>query len=193
MAAGSELPGGCLYSGKKKTAFASGQVKLMMHLQGAARLQVVLYYAVAGLAFLVRGGFITFPAFRHEVQTFIRFGTPFTSARTVCRFGFHRRLVRLWAWETLFPKVGFLPHISHTFAILGLDSFLAVFFHQTNLYTIFFRKRQEISEVGKECGGAPVSLGRLQKHVNLHLEKSRPAVSFRQAGAPVRQPVRQTV
>ena len=140
MAAGSELPGGCLYIGKKKTAFASGQVKLMMDLYGTAKLQVVLYYAVAGLTFLVRGGFITFPAFRHEVQTFIRFGTPFTSARTVCRFGFHRRLVRLWAWETLFPKVGFLPQISHTFAISGLDSFLAVFFRQVDFIPYIFGK-----------------------------------------------------
>ncbi len=141
MAAGARSPGGYFFNliGKKKTAFASGQVTLMMHLQGALGLQVVPRYAVAGLAFLVRGGFITFPAFRHEVQTFIRFGTPFTSARTVCRFGFHRRLVRLWAWDTLCPKVGFLPQISHAFAIPDLDSLLVAFFCQVSFYTIFFR------------------------------------------------------
>ena len=47
--------------------------------------------------FPVRMFFVTLPAFRQEVQTLIRFGTPSTTARTVWRFGFQRRLVKLWA------------------------------------------------------------------------------------------------
>ena len=38
-------------------------------------------------------------------------------------FGFQRRRVRRFEWETLFPKLGPLPQISHTdatFLLLGL-------------------------------------------------------------------------
>ena len=51
------------------------------------------------------------------MQTFTRFGVPFTTARTRCTFGFHRRGVRRWEWETAIPKNGFFPQMSQTAAI----------------------------------------------------------------------------
>ena len=63
------------------------------------------------LAFLIR------LLFRHWVQTRIRFGAPSTRTRTVCRFGYQRRLLRLLAWLTLLPVVGPLAHTAHTRAI----------------------------------------------------------------------------
>jgi hypothetical protein len=47
------------------------------------------------------------------VQTIILFTLPLCNARTRCRFGLNRRFVKLWAWLTLWPTIGFLPHISH--------------------------------------------------------------------------------
>src|SRR3954454_14157149 len=55
--------------------------------------------------------------FRHCVHTRVRFGAPSTSTRTVCRFGYQRRFVRLLAWLTLLPVTGPLPHTVHTRAI----------------------------------------------------------------------------
>jgi hypothetical protein len=68
---------------------------------------------------LLRAALITLPAFKQPVQTRIVFTVPFTLALTVRRLGFQRRDVTLWAWETLRPKTGFFPHISHTLAILS--------------------------------------------------------------------------
>jgi hypothetical protein len=51
---------------------------------------------------------------RHDVQTFTRFGDPFTIARTRWMFGFQRRFVRRCEWLSFMPKIGFLPHTSHT-------------------------------------------------------------------------------
>src|SRR5438874_4355535 len=53
----------------------------------------------------------------HEVQARRRLLAPLTRARTLCRFTFQRRLVTLWAWLTLCPNCGPLPHISQTLAI----------------------------------------------------------------------------
>ena len=58
--------------------------------------------------------------FRHCVQTRTRLGAPSTSTRTVCRFGYQRRLVRLLAWLTLLPVTGPLPHTVHTRAISSI-------------------------------------------------------------------------
>ena len=55
----------------------------------------------------------TLPAWMQEVQTRRRLGAPPTRARTRWILGFHRRLVTLLEWETLFPNWGFLPQISH--------------------------------------------------------------------------------
>jgi hypothetical protein len=44
---------------------------------------------------------ITFPACKQDVQTRMRFGVPFTSARTFCKLGSQRRFVTLWAWDML--------------------------------------------------------------------------------------------
>ena len=61
--------------------------------------------------------FTTFPAFRHLVQTFMFFTEPWYCPFIFLRFGFHRRLVLLFAWLTLFPKRGPLSHTSHRWAI----------------------------------------------------------------------------
>jgi hypothetical protein len=66
--------------------------------------------------------FVTFPALRHEVHTVTRLERPFTIARTSCRLGIKRRLVTLWAWETLCPNSGFFPQTSHTLDISILNS-----------------------------------------------------------------------
>jgi ATP-dependent DNA helicase RecG len=48
------------------------------------------------------------------VQTLSRFGVLPTIAWTVWMFGFQRRGVRRWEWETAMPKPGPLPQTSHT-------------------------------------------------------------------------------
>jgi hypothetical protein len=70
-----------------------------------------------------QAAFWIFPAFRQEAQTLTRLTEPFTTARTCCRFGSHRRGDRLFAWLTLLPAIGFLPQISHAFAIILYNSF----------------------------------------------------------------------
>ena len=52
-----------------------------------------------------------------EVQTRIRLVAPATTARTVCRLMFQRRLETLWAWLILCPNTGPRPHTSHILAI----------------------------------------------------------------------------
>ena len=54
-------------------------------------------------------------ALRHFMQTLIRLGAPLTVVVMVRRFGKNIRLLTLCAWETVFPDVGCLPHISHVF------------------------------------------------------------------------------
>jgi len=44
---------------------------------------------------------VTFPACKQDVQTRMRLGVPFTSARTFCKLGNQRRFVTLWAWDML--------------------------------------------------------------------------------------------
>lgn len=64
---------------------------------------------------------MTFPARRQPVHTFSRVGDPLTTARTRWMFGFQRRFVRRWEWETFMPNDGFLPQISQTDAITTLS------------------------------------------------------------------------
>ena len=59
-----------------------------------------------------------------RVHTFIRLVRPSWTVLTCCKLGEKRRLVTLWAWLTLFPFIGFLPHISQTLAIVRASSFL---------------------------------------------------------------------
>ena len=66
----------------------------------------------------VFGTFVTLPDRMHRVHAFRNFGLPSTTARTLWMLGSHRRLVRLWACETLLPVIGPLPHISHRCAII---------------------------------------------------------------------------
>jgi len=57
------------------------------------------------------GAFVIFPDEMHDVHTRTRRRTPFASTIfTGCRFGNHLRRVLLWAWLTLFPVEGPLPH-----------------------------------------------------------------------------------
>ena len=56
------------------------------------------------------------------MHTFTRFGDPFTIARTRCTFGFQRRFVRRCEWLSRIPKIGFLPHTSHTEAMTANTS-----------------------------------------------------------------------
>src|SRR2546421_10454602 len=58
----------------------------------------------------------------HDVQTWTRFGLPFTIARTRWMLGFQRRLVRRWEWLMLMPNEGCLPHTSHTAAMTRFAS-----------------------------------------------------------------------
>ena len=72
------------------------------------------------------GGLATLPERMQPVQTWIRRGAPFTSARTRWMFGSHRRFVRRWEWLMFMPNDGFLPQTSHTAAMtrrLPLETF----------------------------------------------------------------------
>src|ERR1700730_1717356 len=65
----------------------------------------------------------TLPLRMQEVQTRIRLVVAPTRACTGRRFTFQRRLVRLWAWLMRFPDCGFLPQISHCWAMTAIDPF----------------------------------------------------------------------
>src|SRR5690606_27286233 len=57
----------------------------------------------------------TLPALRHRVHTRTRrVLPPPAGVRTVWMFGSQRRRVRRCEWDTLLPKLGFLPQMSHT-------------------------------------------------------------------------------
>jgi hypothetical protein len=62
----------------------------------------------------------TLPDLMHPVQTRMRLLAVFTFAFTVWRFTFQRRRVVLLACEMLLPNCGFLPHISHTCAMIRI-------------------------------------------------------------------------
>jgi hypothetical protein len=67
---------------------------------------------------------MTLPDLRHRVQTLIRFVLPFTTARTVWRFGSNRRGVTLWAWLMFLPTTGPLPQISQRMAMTDVSCLL---------------------------------------------------------------------
>jgi len=52
---------------------------------------------------------VTLPAFRQRVQTYTRFGAPFSVMRTFWRFASNRRLVATIECERLWPNAGRLP------------------------------------------------------------------------------------
>src|SRR4029077_5943793 len=64
-----------------------------------------------------QAAFFTRPERMQAVQTRTCLRTPSITAFTRRRFGFHRRRRTLWALLMVFPKLGFLPQISHTSAI----------------------------------------------------------------------------
>jgi hypothetical protein len=64
---------------------------------------------------------MTLPALMHDVHAWMRFGVPFTSARTRWMFGSQRRLIRLCENVTDLPNHGFLPQMSQTAAIAERD------------------------------------------------------------------------
>jgi len=66
-----------------------------------------------------QAAFKTLPALMQVVQTFIRCAPPWGfCTRIDCRFGSKRRLVRLFACETLLPNCGPLPQTSQRLAII---------------------------------------------------------------------------
>jgi hypothetical protein len=67
---------------------------------------------------MLQAAFLTLPERMQAVQTRICFLAPLTTAFTRRRLGFQRRRVTLCAWLIVFPKDGFLPHISQTSAIV---------------------------------------------------------------------------
>ena len=74
---------------------------------------------------------------------------PLVAILTRCKFGSQRRLVLLWAWLTLLPVTGPLPHISHFFAMVQLLK-LYNFGNdlcKNGLYTCSYSIRQAFSKV----------------------------------------------
>ncbi len=65
---------------------------------------------------MTQTAFETRPALMHCVQTWTRRTVPPVTVFTRCTLGFQTFRVRLFAWDTLFPKFGPLPQIAH-FAI----------------------------------------------------------------------------
>ena len=65
----------------------------------------------------------TLPLRMHAVHTRMRFVVAPTRACTGRKLTFQRRLVTLWAWLMRFPDCGFLPQISHCWAITASDPF----------------------------------------------------------------------
>ena len=57
--------------------------------------------------------FRTRPDLMHCVQTWTRRTDPLETVFTRCMLGFQTFLVLLFAWETLFPKLGPLPQTEH--------------------------------------------------------------------------------
>lgn len=57
--------------------------------------------------------FKTRPDLMHCVQTWTRRTDPLEMVFTRCTLGFQTFLVLLFAWETLFPKLGPLPQMEH--------------------------------------------------------------------------------
>ena len=69
---------------------------------------------------LIYAAFAIFPPLMQVVQTFMRTFPPCGRwTRISCRLGLKRRLVRLFAWETLLPNCGPLPQTSHRFAMIA--------------------------------------------------------------------------
>jgi len=67
---------------------------------------------------LFQTGLTTAPDRIQRVHTLARWTLPLSlTIRTFLRFGSHRLLFLLWAWDTLLPVTGPLPQISHFFAI----------------------------------------------------------------------------
>jgi hypothetical protein len=50
------------------------------------------------------------PALMQRLQTRTRFTAPPSTILTACKFGSQRRFVLLFAWLTLLPTEGLLPH-----------------------------------------------------------------------------------
>jgi hypothetical protein len=80
-------------------------------LQPADRLKPVRTHHLAA--------FLILPERMQRVHTFIRRTTLPIRTRTLCRFGFQRRLETLWAWLIRFPKTGAFPQTSHILAIVN--------------------------------------------------------------------------
>jgi len=60
---------------------------------------------------------LTLPERKQRVQTFIRFTSPLTTARTRWILGFQVRFVFKWEWLTFIPANSPFAQISQTFAM----------------------------------------------------------------------------
>src|SRR3990170_4387271 len=67
------------------------------------------------------GALVILPDLMQPVHTLTRLTVPSTRARTRWMFGFQRRLVRRCECDTDMPHEGFLPHTSHTEAMVFTD------------------------------------------------------------------------
>jgi len=65
---------------------------------------------------------VTCPERMQRVQTLMLCTVPFRNALIFCRLGYQVFAVLLWAWLTLLPKLGPLPHIAHILAISSSPS-----------------------------------------------------------------------
>jgi hypothetical protein len=74
---------------------------------------------LSGACWCVSGPRETLPALRQPVHTFMRFGVPFTEARTRWMLGLKRRFVILRDQGRLLPKPGFLAQMSQTAATVN--------------------------------------------------------------------------
>jgi hypothetical protein len=71
---------------------------------------------------------VILPALMQDVQTLTRCTPWLTTARTVCKLGLKRRLVRLLAWLTRLPNIGPLLQISQRIDIVVTLPFLPLVF-----------------------------------------------------------------
>ena len=101
------------------------------------------------------------------VHTRMRFGAPFTSAFTACRFTFQRRRDTLCACEMLLPNCGPLPQTSHTCAMLQTPEIRWTFVPPWPFLAPTFRLRN----FAGRTNALPTGLPNLQYSVNTALRQ----------------------
>ena len=110
------------HAGSGDQAFSGEQgqgSKAVIYLYGTARKVLIFFIQTSGEEWR---GFCTAPLLMQLVQTESLLWVPSTRTLTFWRFGFHLRLVLLWAWLILFPNMTPFPQMSHLLAISWLLS-----------------------------------------------------------------------